>query len=59
MKKEKRKCAEPCPVRSVEKMEVIRTTAVYGHGTEDDPVRIVYQYWTPDGKHLSKIDRGV
>jgi len=50
------KCAEPYPVRSVEKIEVIRTTAVYGQGHEGSPIRIVFQYWTLDGEILAKVD---
>ena len=33
-------------------VKLIRTAAPMGAGTEDDPVRLVYQYWSLDGKLL-------
>ena len=48
--------AEPYPVRSIEIMQVVRTTALAGRGTEDNPSRIVEQYWLLEGKLLFKKD---
>lgn len=40
------------PVDSVVVMQVLRTLARTGKGTEGDPVREVAQYWTMDGALL-------
>lgn len=40
----------------VEMMSVIRTMTVYGAGTNEDPVRYLYQYWSTDGKLLAQHD---
>lgn len=37
-------------------VRLIRTAAPMGAGTEDDPVRRVYQYWSLDGKLLFTED---
>lgn len=37
-------------------VKLIRTTAPMGAGTEDDPIRRVYQYWSSDGKLLFTED---
>ena len=37
-------------------VKLIRTAATMGAGTEDDPVRRVYQYWSLDGKLLFTED---
>lgn len=37
-------------------IQVIETQATRGAGTEDDPVRIVIQYWDFDGNHLAEND---
>ena len=40
-------------------MQVIRTEATRGTGdpeTMDDPVRLVYQYWSLDGMLLAEYD---
>lgn len=37
-------------------VKLIRTAAPMGAGTEDDPVRLVYQYWSLDGKLLFTED---
>jgi len=39
---------------SAELVEVIKTTALRGKGTEDDPAYIVTQYWGLDGKLLAE-----
>ena len=42
---------------SVEVIQVIHThLARRGRGTDDDPVRIVDQYWTMDGQLLVEFD---
>ena len=41
---------------SAQVVEVIRTTALRGDGTEAYPARQVVQYWTLDGKLLVEID---
>ena len=48
--------ASPYPVRSAEKIEVIRTESVWGKGVKEDPIRIVTQYWSLDGRELAKVD---
>lgn len=37
-------------------VRLIRTAAPMGAGTENDPVRRVYQYWSLDGKLLFTED---
>lgn len=44
------------PVRGVELIEVIKTVAIWGKGTEEDPAREVVQYWGVDGTHLFTWD---
>lgn len=39
-------------VRSAQVISVIQTKSVEGIGTEDDPNRIVTQYWDADGTLL-------
>lgn len=34
-------------------IQVIVTEAIEGRGTEDDPVRTIYQYWDFDGTLLA------
>ena len=47
----------PDPVQMAQKMEVIKTVARYGKGqTKEDPVRLITQYWTLDGKLLATVD---
>lgn len=41
----------------VELVEVIHVEAARGKGTEDDPVRIVHQYWNKEGKLLAEQDK--
>ncbi len=48
--------AKPLPVRTVERIEVIKTTALWGAGTGKDPKRLITQYWTMDGKCVVMID---
>jgi hypothetical protein len=47
----------PYPVDSVTVVEVIRTRAGAGHGTEENPFRMVEQYWL-DGHELCRKDPG-
>lgn len=37
-------------------IEVIRVVSTIGTGTEKDPVRLIFQYWTLDGKLLTSKD---
>ena len=37
-------------------VEVIRTETLYGEGVEEDPMRIITQYWTMDGKEIARED---
>lgn len=46
--------ARPRGTDSAELVEVIKTTALKGKGTEDDPAYIVTQYWDLDGKLLAE-----
>mgnify|MGYP001036109087 CR=1 FL=1 len=43
-------------VRSAQVISVIQTKSVEGTGTEDDPNRIVTQYWDADGTLLAVND---
>lgn len=43
-------------IRSAQVIQVIRTESKAGAGTEDDPNRIVTQYWSTDGKLLAVHD---
>lgn len=40
----------------VEIVEVIHVEATRGNGTEENPVRIVHQYWSKDGQLLAEKD---
>lgn len=42
--------------RVVELVEVIHVEAVRGQGTEEDPVRVVQQYWSKEGTLLAERD---
>lgn len=37
-------------------IQVIRTEALIGRGIQEDPVRIIYQYWDFKGKLLASHD---
>lgn len=37
-------------------IQVIETKAARGAGTDEQPVRIVRQYWTPEGEFLAEFD---
>lgn len=41
---------------SAQVIEVIRTKSLIGAGTEEDPVRVITQYWSFDGKLLAQND---
>lgn len=45
-------------IREVQVVQVIRTLTVIGTGTDGDPVRGVWQYWTMEGELLSTSDYG-
>lgn len=42
--------------RRAELIEVIHTEATRGDGTEENPVRIVHQYWSKNGDLLAEKD---
>lgn len=42
--------------RTVRRIEVIEVMAARGRGIEEDPVRVVTQYWSLDGKLLGEYD---
>lgn len=53
VKNAKEKCAvEPRGVDSARVVTVIETKEEVGHGTPEDPFRIVAKYWSLDGKLL-------
>lgn len=41
---------------SAQVIEVICTKSLIGMGTEEDPVRVIIQYWSFDGKLLAYND---
>ena len=46
----------PNGTTSAQVIQVIETRANRGLGTEKDPVRVVTQYWSLDGKFLAEMD---
>lgn len=46
----------PDGVRAAEVIQVVRTVALRGHGTPDDLVREVTQYWSLEGQLLAESD---
>ena len=46
----------PDAVTSVDVMQVIRTVAMRGAGTEEDPFRNITQFWTLDGFLIKEVD---
>ena len=42
---------------SAEVMQVIKTTRPVGKGTEDNPNRIVTEYWSFDGELLARNEQ--
>lgn len=53
------KIMETIRARGTDKAEVIRvikTTSILGKGTEEDPVRYIYQYWDFEGNQLAQND---
>lgn len=53
---EEKSTARPRGTSSAKVIQVIRTTATRGKGNENDPCRIVTQYWSLDGKMLAEND---
>ena len=43
-------------VRSAKIISVIRITSVTGTGTEENPNRVITQYWSLDGELLATVD---
>ena len=41
---------------SAEVIEVIKVVSVAGKGTEEDPGRIITEYWSTDGERLAVTD---
>lgn len=48
--------ARPRGTDSARVIQVIETRAMRGKGTDEDPCRIVRQYWDFDGKILAEHD---
>lgn len=51
----------PKPLRlatpnTVRQVTVIEVTATRGEGVESDPVRVITQYWSPEGALLAEKD---
>ncbi len=46
----------PRGVDSAKIIKVIETKALKGNGTEENPVRYVYQYWDFEGNLLAERD---
>ena len=46
----------PDAVTSVDVIQVIRTVAMRGAGTEEDPFRNITQFWTLDGFLIKEVD---
>lgn len=43
-------------VLAVRVMVVVEVKAARGSGSAEDPVRVVTEYWSPDGKRLAEAD---
>ncbi len=50
---------KPRGVDHAEIVTLIKTTALIGAGTVDDPCRYVYQYWDLEGKLVAKYDENI
>jgi nuclear transport factor 2 (NTF2) superfamily protein len=48
--------ARPRAVDSAKVIQVIETQSLRGRGTEEDPCRLVKQYWDFDGEKLAERD---
>ena len=46
----------PRGVDSARVIQVIQTKSAIGRGTQEQPSRIVIEYWTLDGKKLAEYD---
>ena len=53
---EKKGTARPRGTDSAKVIQVIQSTALIGVGTEDDPCRLITQYWSLDGTKLAEHD---
>lgn len=53
---EKKGTARPRGTDSAKVIQVIESTTLIGAGTEDDPCRLITQYWSLDGKKLAERD---
>lgn len=51
-----KKAARPRGTDSAKVIQVIRTVALEGRGTIDDPCRQSIQYWSLDGKLLAEAE---
>ena len=47
------KTVRPRGTDKAEVMKIIRTTSLLGLGTEEDPARLIYQYWDFKGNLLA------
>lgn len=48
--------ARPTPLDSAKVIQVIQTVTAKGNGTEQNPNRLVTEYWSLDGKRLAVND---
>lgn len=44
---------------SAKVVQVIRTVALKGAGTDDDPCRLIAQYWTLNGRLICEEDASI
>ncbi len=42
-------------IESVKEIKVIKTTAIIGEGTKENPVRVITQYWDLKGNLLATV----
>lgn len=54
-----KRTARPRGADSARMVLVVETKAIAGRGVEGDPVRLVTQYWSPEGKLLAVNDPAV
>lgn len=48
--------ARPRGTDNAKVINVIRTESLIGRGTENDPARLIYQYWDFNGNLLAEKD---
>lgn len=55
MEEKEKSTVKPRGTDSAKVIQVIETKSLMGNGSENDPVRIVVQYWTLDGKLIATL----